>query len=207
MGRRQRYSDSTRRALVEVAEELFAEHGYAATSLDAIAAGAEVSKGALYHHFSGKQAIFEAAFESVESRAADAIAGAAEEATDPWARAEAGLRGFLAVVQQPGYRQIVVVDGPAALGHDRFRDLEERSTYAVLDRVVRAALTAGTGDLEPAMLDAYTRTLFGAVSAAGGSVAVSDDRAAAGARAGTAVGVMLAGLRTMLEHGTGPAER
>ena len=207
MGRRQRYSDSTRRALVDVAEELFAEHGYAATSLDAIAAGAEVSKGALYHHFSGKQAIFEAAVERVGSRAADAIAGAATDATDPWVRAEAGLRGFLAVVQQPGYHQVVVVDGPAALGHDRFRDQEQRSTYAVLDPLVRAALTSGQGDLEPAMLDTFTRALFGAVSAAGGSVAVSEDPGAAGERAGTAIGVLLAGLRTMLEPGTGPAER
>ena len=54
--RRQQYSASTKRALVDVAEELFTEHGYAATSLDAIVAGAQVTKGALYHHFSGKQA-------------------------------------------------------------------------------------------------------------------------------------------------------
>ena len=67
--RRQRYSDSTKRALVDVAERLFTEHGYSATSLDAIVAGADVTKGALYHHFSGKQAIFEAAFERIESRA------------------------------------------------------------------------------------------------------------------------------------------
>ena len=66
--RRQQYSASTKRALVDVAEELFTEHGYAATSLDAIVAGAQVTKGALYHHFSGKQALFEAVFERVEER-------------------------------------------------------------------------------------------------------------------------------------------
>ena len=72
--RRQQYSASTKRALVDVAEALFTEHGYAATSLDAIVAGARVTKGALYHHFSGKQALFEAVFERVESDAARAIA-------------------------------------------------------------------------------------------------------------------------------------
>ena len=59
----------SKRALVEVAEGLFTEHGYANTSLDAIVAGARVTKGALYHHFSGKQALFEAVFERVETDA------------------------------------------------------------------------------------------------------------------------------------------
>src|SRR4051794_26724739 len=72
-GRRAQYSASTRRALVEVAEGLFAAHGYAATSLDAIVAGAEVTKGALYHHYSGKQALFEAVFEKVESAGAAVV--------------------------------------------------------------------------------------------------------------------------------------
>ena len=70
---RAQYSASTKRALVDVAEELFTEHGYAATSLDAIVSGAEVTKGALYHHFSGKQALFEAVFERVEGEAARSI--------------------------------------------------------------------------------------------------------------------------------------
>ena len=51
LARRKRYSDSTKQALVDVAEAQFTEHGYAGTSLDAIVAGADVTKGALYHHF------------------------------------------------------------------------------------------------------------------------------------------------------------
>src|SRR6478609_1583557 len=68
--RRQEYSASTKRALVDVARELFATQGYTGTSLDEIVAGARVTKGALYHHFSGKQALFESVFEKVEERAA-----------------------------------------------------------------------------------------------------------------------------------------
>src|SRR3954454_9666603 len=71
--RRQQYSATTKRALVNVAEELFTENGYAATSLDAIVAGADVTKGALYHHFSGKQALFEAVFNRVETDAGRSI--------------------------------------------------------------------------------------------------------------------------------------
>src|SRR6478752_5159149 len=98
--RRAQFSASTRRALVDVAEQLFTEHGYAGTSLDAIVAGADVTKGALYHHYSGKQALFEAVFERVESAGAQSIQSALTGHRDPWEKATAGLRAFLTVVQE-----------------------------------------------------------------------------------------------------------
>ena len=199
--RRQRYSDSTKRALVDVAEQLFTEHGYSATSLDAIVAGADVTKGALYHHFSGKQAIFEAAFERIESRATTGIARATEGHADPWEKARAGLRAFLEAVQEPGYRQVVISDGPSVLGHERFREQEERSTYAIVDEIVRSVLTSEAWDLDDAMLDTFTRIFFGAMSAAGGSVAVSAAPAAAAERVEAAIGFIMAGLQQLMESG------
>ncbi|CAB4913358.1 unannotated protein [freshwater metagenome] len=199
--RRQRYSDSTKRALVDVAEQLFTTHGYSATSLDAIVAGADVTKGALYHHFSGKQAVFEAAFERVESRASSGIARATEGHDDPWEKAQAGLRAFLEAVQEPAYRQVVISDGPSVLGHERFREQEERSTYAIVDEIVRSALGTDAYDLDDAMLDTFTRIFFGAMSAAGGAVAVSQDPAAAAARVELAIGTLMAGLRQLLDSG------
>ena len=89
--RRQEYSASTRRALVEVATVLFTERGYAAASLDDIVAGARVTKGALYHHFTGKQALFESVFERVEERAAKDIRRAVRGQRDPWDKALGGL--------------------------------------------------------------------------------------------------------------------
>ena len=199
--RRHRYSASTKRALVDVAEQLFTENGYTATSLDAIVAGADVTKGALYHHFSGKQAVFEAAFERVESRATAGIARASDGHQDPWEQARAGLRAFLGAVQEPAYRQIVISDGPSVLGHERFREQEERSTYAIVGEIVRSVLTTGEWDLDEDMLDTFTRIFFGALSAAGGSVAVSDDPAAAATRVEGAIGVIMAGLQQLLEDG------
>ena len=201
MTRRARFSASTKRALVDVAEQLFTENGYTATSLDAIVAGADVTKGALYHHFSGKQAIFEAAFERVESRATAGIAKATDGHKDPWEKAQAGLRAFLAAVQEPAYRQIVISDGPSVLGHERFREQEERSTYAIVDEIVRSVLTSDEWDLDEDMLDTFTRIFFGAMSAAGESVAVSDDAAAAALRVEAAIGFILAGLQQLLESG------
>ena len=199
--RRKRYSASTKRALVDVAEVQFTEHGYAGTSLDAIVAGADVTKGALYHHFSGKQAVFEAVFERVEAQASEAIARAAEEHQDPWRRAQAGLRAFLDAVQEPGYRRVVIVDGPSVLGHERFREHEERSTYANVLEIVRSVLTAGSWEVDEDMLDTFARIFFGALSSAGGAVATSDDGAGAAARVEAAIGFIMAGLQSLVEQG------
>ncbi len=203
MERRQRVSEATRSALVDVAERLFSELGYSATSLDAIVAGADVTKGALYHHFSGKQAIFEAAFERVESRATAGIATAMDGHQDPWKRAQAGLGAFLGAVQEPAYRRIVVSDGPSVLGHERYREQEERSTYKIVDEIVRSVLTTGDRVTDDDMLDTFTRIFFGAMSAAGGSVAVDDDPAAAAARVESAIGFIMAGLQRQLQDGGG----
>src|SRR5689334_16444772 len=95
---------ATRRALINQAEKLFTTHGYAATSLDTIVKKAQVTKGALYHHFSGKQDVFEAVFEKIEGDAAKRIRKELKGIRDPWEKAMAGLHAFLVVVQDPGYQ-------------------------------------------------------------------------------------------------------
>lgn len=200
-GGRKQYSAATKRALVDVAEELFTEHGYAGTSLDAIVAGAQVTKGALYHHFTGKQAVFEAVFERVESRAAASIQRALEAHADPWVKAQAGLRAFLDEVQQPPYRRLVIQDGPSVLGYERFREQEERSTFAHVVEIVRAVHAAGPWELDEEMLATFSRIFFGAMSAAGESVASSTDPAAAALRVETAVAFILTGLQSLAASG------
>src|SRR6478752_1327653 len=173
--RRAQYSASTRRALVDVAEQLFTEHGYAGTSLDAIVAGADVTKGALYHHYSGKQALFEAVFEKVELAGAQDIRSALEDPLDPWEKALAGLRAFLDVVRQPSYSRIVVQDGPSVLGHERFREQEERSTFDYVLDIVRAVLDAGEWHVDAALEQTFARIFFGAMSSSGAAVSTADD--------------------------------
>jgi AcrR family transcriptional regulator len=205
--RRAQYSASTRRALVDVAERLFAEHGYAATSLDAIVAGADVTKGALYHHYSGKQALFEAVFEKVESEGAQQIQTAVLGHRDPWEKAIAGLRAFLEVVRQPAYSRIVVEDGPSVLGYERFRQQEERSTFAYVLDIVRAVLGAdgwaGEGQVDDAMEHTFARIFFGAMSSAGSTVSRADDADDEAERVELAIGFILSGLRALSEQGSG----
>ena len=197
--RRQQYSASTKRALVDVAEELFTANGYAATSLDAVVAGAQVTKGALYHHFSGKQALFEAVFERVESDSSRTIQKALRGKKDPWEKAQAGLRAFLAVCQTPEYRRVVIQEGPAVLGYERFREQEERSTFGIVQDIVAAVLTSYA--LEPSMVETFSRVFFGAMSAAGSAVTSSDDPQRASAEVETAITFILAGLQQQAESG------
>ncbi len=196
-----RSNSSTQRSLVDVAEQLFSDDGYSNTSLDAIVAGAKVTKGALYHHFTGKQALFEAVFERVESRSARRISQSLKGERDPWAMAQAGLREFLEVVREPAYRRIVIQDGPAVLGYERFREQEERTTYAHVVEIVRAVLGSGDRELDDEMLETFSRIFFGALSSAGESVASSEDPEVASARVEAAIGFILAGLQTQLEAG------
>ncbi|MEO9326227.1 TetR/AcrR family transcriptional regulator [Nocardioides sp. C4-1] len=199
--RRAAYSASTKRALVDVAEELFTEHGYANASLDLIVAGAQVTKGALYHHFSGKQALFEAVFERVESDAAKRIQKALKKNRDPWEKSLAGLRAFLDVVREPRYRRIVIQEGPAVLGYERFREQEERSTFANVLEIVESVLAAGTWQLDDDMLHTFARIFFGAMSTAGESVATADDPEREAERVEAGVGFILSGFQVLVEQG------
>ncbi|MFJ9388317.1 TetR/AcrR family transcriptional regulator [Nocardioides sp. NPDC101246] len=201
MSRRQQFSASTKKTLVEVAERLFTEHGYASTSLDAIVAGAEVTKGALYHHFSGKQALYEVVFEKVEAATAQSIDAAMRESKDPWEQARAGLRTFLEAVQQPTYRRIVVQEGPAVLGYQRYREQEERSTFTVVEDIVAAVLRAGDRNVDDEMVATFARLFFGAMSAAGESVTEASDPEDAAERIELAVTYLLTGVQTLAKQG------
>jgi AcrR family transcriptional regulator len=199
--RRAQYSASTRKALVDVAEQLFTEHGYAAASLDAIVAGADVTKGALYHHYSGKQALFEAVFERVEASGARTIREALQDKEDPWEKAIAGLRAFLDVVRQPAYSRIVVQDGPSVLGYERFREQEERSTFAYVLDIVRAVLAAGDWQVDTELEHTFARIFFGAMSSAGSTVSSAEDGDAQAERVELAIGFILSGLHALADQG------
>ena len=198
--RRQQYSASTKRALVDVAREHFATQGYAGTSLDTIVAGARVTKGALYHHFSGKQAVFEAVFEHVEADAARQIMAALEDPR-PMAEGDGGAAGI--PPGRPG------ADVPADRDPGGSRDPRLRAVpraggaIDVRHRAGHRALGARVVDLQldDAMVETFSRIFFGAMSAAGESVSTAEDPGLASARVEAAIGFLLTGIRTLAEQG------
>ena len=95
-------TEATTAALVDAARELFARDGYDATSLDAVAARAKVTKGAVYHHFEGKRQLFEAVFSREVERMTAPLSAAYVRKKDPWDAFGAGCRAFLDECLDPG---------------------------------------------------------------------------------------------------------
>ncbi len=198
-GTRKQFSAATRSSLVDEAARLFAARGYAGTSLDEVVARAAVTKGALYHHFAGKQDLFRAVFERTEEAAMAAIQQQMAAETDPWERARTGIGGFLAACQEPGYRRIVLEEGPVALGIEHWRESEQRTTFAML-RSVAADLLADHS-VDHGLVEAFTQVFFGALSAAGQAIATAEDAEATGERVATVLAAILAGLRALTDEG------
>lgn len=196
---------TTKDDLIRVARSLFTAQGYAATSLDAVVAGAAVTKGALYHHFEGKQDLFRAVHATVEADAVRRIGAAADEEPDPWAAAWAGFRAFLEVAREPGYRRLIIQDGPAVLGVAHTQ-ASSRSTYATVRRLVAASLASGTWEVPETLTDTFSRIVFGALSTAGAVVATSDDPGAEATQVEQSVGLLMAALRQLTTEHPSPQE-
>jgi len=114
---RVRQAEATRNLLIEVARESFTTHGYAGTSIDEIIQRAGVARGALYHHFSGKEALFRAVYEVVEGEVVARVlqAGADAAQQSAWDAVRAGLSTFLDACLEPSFRRIVVLDSVSVL--------------------------------------------------------------------------------------------
>ncbi|RJQ88074.1 TetR/AcrR family transcriptional regulator [Amycolatopsis panacis] len=177
--RRLDYSESTRSALVESAVELFTKRGYASTSLDEVAKRARVTKGALYHHFAGKQALFEAAFESVESLVYDRLEKIMTGPGTAWERALGGLKAFIGSCLDPAYQRIAIHEAPVVMGWERWREAEEQCSFGL----VRAGLQllVDAGEVEPVPVEVTSRLLFGALSSAATEIASAADPKKVGA--------------------------
>lgn len=153
----------TQRALVAAARRLFAENGYAATSTPEIVAAAGVTRGALYHHYADKLALFETVVEQEHALLAMAInaATAGDDQPGPVKALVAGGDAFLDAMQDPGRRQILLVDAPAVLGRDKLDAIDAKHGLRTLIAGVDAAIAAkAIRDLPPKPLAHLLNALF-----------------------------------------------
>jgi AcrR family transcriptional regulator len=178
--RRLDYSESTRSALVDSAVELFTQRGYAGTSLDEVAKRARVTKGALYHHFSGKQALFEAAFAQVESGVIGRLEEILRGAEPPWERAQRGLREFISSCLDPSYQRIAIHEAPVVMGWERWREAEDRASFGLIRSILEDLIEAG--EVESVPVEITARLLFGALSSGATEIAGSTDPRTVGAQ-------------------------
>lgn len=136
----------TRRALIAAARRLFAEKGYAATGTPEIVAAAGVTRGALYHHFADKEALFAAVVEEEHLLMAMTINAAtadSDEEPGPIRALISGGDAFLDAMQDPGRRQILLIDAPAVLGRAAVDAIDARHGLQTLVTGLRDAMEAG----------------------------------------------------------------
>ena len=191
--RREENSEATRRGLIDAARELFTKRGYAETSTEEIVRRSRVTRGALYHHFSGKQDLFRAVLEEVNGRVSEAIAGRALDQGDVWSGVVRGVEAFLDACLDPAYQRIVLLDGPAVLGWEEWREIGERHGLGIIRAAVTQAVEDGAIDPQP--VEPLAHMLHGALNEAGMHIARSGDVKAARAEVGESVFRLIEGLR------------
>ncbi len=187
---------ATRAALVVAARPLFAEYGYAAISTDQIARAAGVTRGALYHQFAGKEELFAAVVEQVEEEIQTRIAAEIEAAapTDVDAMIGANIDAFLAACAEPEVHRIALIEAPAALGWERWREICFRYGVGNVERVLQSLIDAGLMADQPVRPLAHV--VAGALDEAALYAARAGDREAAVEEARGALRALVTGLLT-----------
>lgn len=191
-------SAATRGALLKAARELFARDGYAATGREAIVERAGVTRGAMYHHFADKEALFRAVFEEMEAEVMATVAEAAvanpQLAGDPLGQLRVGSLAYLDHALEPAVQRICLLDAPAVLSPAIREEVLEACAVGLMREVLQAAVDLGVLRAQP--LEPLTHVLLAALHEAALYVARAEDHAAARAEVGATIEHLLAGLRT-----------
>jgi AcrR family transcriptional regulator len=174
-------SEATRRLLVTAARGLFGARGYASVGTEEIVRAAGVTRGALYHQFRDKADLFAAVAEEVEAEIADRIAaGVAGGAADPVEALRAGARLFIDACAVPEVERIILLDAPAVLGWQAWRDLAGRYGLGLVQLALQSAMDAGAITAQPVAPLAHV--LIGALDECALYIARAEDPAAARAQ-------------------------
>ena len=189
-------SEATRRRLVTAARALFGARGFAEVGTEEIVRAAGVTRGALYHQFRDKADLFAAVAEEVEAEIAERIASAAgaEAAADPVGALRSGARLFLDACAAPEVERIILLDAPAVLGWQAWRDLADRYGLGLVQFGLQSAIEAGA--IVPQPVAPLAHVLIGALNESALYVARAEDPAAAREQCVAIIDRILHGLMT-----------
>jgi AcrR family transcriptional regulator len=185
--------ETTREALLGAGRALFAALGVDGVSAEELVTAAGVTRGALYHHFTNKQALFRAVYERMEAELRDELAARLDTVEDPLVALVTSIGWFLDICERPEVRRIGLVEAPAVLGWQTWREIE--SAYALGLIVERLDAAARAGVPLPAPARVLAPLLFASVIEAALTIAAADDPAAA--RAAVEPALMGIAARTM----------
>ncbi|MBA2470792.1 MAG: TetR/AcrR family transcriptional regulator [Pseudonocardiales bacterium] len=167
----------TRDRLLATARTQFGQHGYEATSIDTILSGAGVARGALYHHFASKEALFEAVLDQVIAELAAKVRQTGRAQSDPAESLKAGSLAWLRLAIDPAVQRIVLLDAPAVVGWNRWRTIDDQHTLGATKAAL--ALLAQSGRLPYGSTDMLAHLILAAVGETALLIARADDPATA----------------------------
>ncbi|OSC39753.1 TetR/AcrR family transcriptional regulator [Mycobacterium decipiens] len=142
---------ATRSRLTEAGRKLFADKGFTAVTTQEIVAAAGLTRGALYHQFDSKAALFAAVYEEVEhdlvTEVADQILAA--QPRDQLDAMRTGARVFLQRCAAPEVVRIVLIDAPTVLGWDHWRAVGIKYGLGVIEGTLTQAIADGAVPEQP----------------------------------------------------------
>ena len=191
---------ATKAELLESARQLFTERGFGEVTAEELVQHASLTRGALYHHFGdkgtlgAKAGLFAALYEDVQREVATRIKEAAEEQQDSWSALRAGCHAFLDACVDPTVRRVVLLDAPAVLGWEHWREVDARHGLGLLKEGLKEAIEDGAIRKRP--VDPLAHSLLGAMNEAAMWIARSGEPETALQQAGESLDDLLEGLHT-----------
>lgn len=170
-------NETTKTKIIAAARRLFASSGYEGTSTESVLEATKLSRGALYHHFENKEALFAAVLEAVEQDITASTARAHAGLTDPVQALRAAFDSFLDQACEPEVRQIVLIDAHSVLGWQKWREIEDRYGLGRLKQALR--IIAATGRIHEDMVDLFAHILLASLIEVAFLIARSPDPVAA----------------------------
>jgi AcrR family transcriptional regulator len=185
---------ATRTALIAAARDLFATDGYAGVGTEAIVRAAGVTRGAMYHQFTDKQDLFAAVFEAVEADLTARIDSVVSESgvSDPLELMHLGAAAWLDACADPEVHRIVLIEAPAVLGWERWREIGLRYGMGLVRGLLEYAI--GVGRLPAQPVEPLAHVLIGALDEAALYLARSEDRVRTRAEVGAVLDALLDAL-------------
>jgi AcrR family transcriptional regulator len=189
---RPEHGEQTRARLLVLARDMFAREGHGGVAMQDLCDRAGVTRGALYHHFPGKDGLFRAVCEDVAADLSARIVAQARRHRTAMARLNAGCEAFLDACVDPAVRQILLTDAPSVLGWQEYRKLDSRHGLGLIKSALQAAFTE-RGE-QDAQIDTLAHLIVAALNEAAMVIATAPDHAAARRDAVKSISGMLAGV-------------
>lgn len=191
--RREEYAEITRKALIEEGYSLFAEKGYAKTSIEDIVQKARVTRGALYHHFSNKEELFKAAYEQQVQEMMSKVLKGIEDISDPWERTIAGCHAFLDYGMSSERKSIRLQEAITVLGWENWRKIDASYTMGLIRNTLGDLIKEGI--FSDYSLNLMADLIYGLLVESSMSVARSKNKEKTHQEIAKIIEKMLSGLR------------